>query len=175
VTIDNVEIPWAFFYHERLTHWVLRLDPYAHEPLLLAARCQHIRRSAIPRTEFPPGVVGYKKWRSKLAQFHATLSAEILRDVGYDNPTIERVRDFLIKKNLKNNKEMQLFEDAICLVFLENEFLDFSEKHSEEKLIDILKKTCEKMTERGQTEAKQLFPKFPKPLKMVVEKVIQAK
>jgi hypothetical protein len=41
---------------------------------------------------------------------------------------------------------MKILEDVICLVFLENYFMNFSKKFNEEKIVDIVKKTWGKMT-----------------------------
>ena len=44
---------------------------------------------------------------------------------------------------------MQLFEDAICLTFLELEFDEFSKAHDEDKMVKIVQKTWGKMGQRG--------------------------
>ena len=50
----------------------------------------------------------------------------------------------------------QTLEDVICLVFLEFYFDKFSEKYAEDKLTDILRKTWNKMSTRGQESAAKL-------------------
>ena len=57
ILVDDQEVPWSLLYHRRMTHWVKHLAPDAPEPLLLAARCQHIRRWTIPRSDYPNGPV----------------------------------------------------------------------------------------------------------------------
>ena len=57
------------------------------------------------------------------------------------------------KKALKLDADVQTMEDALCLAFLEHELEDFSAKHPEEKLIDILQKTWRKMSDRGHAAA----------------------
>ena len=47
------------------------------------------------------------------------------------------------------NPETQTLEDAVCLVFLEDYFADFSQKHDDKKLVRILRKTWAKMSSRG--------------------------
>ncbi len=143
-------------YHKRLTYWVERLSEQPSEALLLAARCQHLRRKAIPRSQFPLGREGYRNWRSTLAEFHARKAAEILKRVGYPQGVIGRVEDLLLKKRLKLDPEVQLFEDAICLVFLELELPDFARKHDATKLVEILRKTWKKMSSNGQQLALKL-------------------
>jgi hypothetical protein len=65
-----------------------------------------------------------------------------------------------------------LLEDVICLVFLEHYLADFAQEHEEPKLIDILRRTWQKMSPRGQQAALAL--KLPEPLRRVVEKAVAA-
>ncbi|MFQ5950043.1 MAG: DUF4202 domain-containing protein [Nitrospiria bacterium] len=150
------EYPKELLYAERMTAWLMRLAPDASEPLRLAARCQHIARWQIPRTDYPMDRRGYHQWRMALNRFHAKKAGEILREVGYDDETVTRVQGFMLKKRLKADPEMQLLEDVICLVFLESYFADFSKKHDENKLIIIVQKTWKKMSPRGHEAALQL-------------------
>ena len=172
VTSQAEETQWSLLYHQRLSHWVEYLDPNASEALRLATRCQHIRRWMIPRSTYPEGVSGYRRWRSDLARFHADQAGQILREAGYENAMIGRVRDLLTKKGLKHDPEVQLFEDAICLVFLENEFSDFAGKHERDKLVRTLTKIWMKMSPRGHEVAKQLAGEFPKGLQELVGETI---
>lgn len=136
-----------------------RLDvfmPNAPESLKLAARCQHICRWEIPRNSYPMDRVGYLTWRNDLKKLHAQKASEILDSVGYEKEVIDEVQMMLLKKQLKKNELTQALEDVICLVFLEFYFDDFAEKHSEEKIIDIVQKTWGKMSEKGHEAAMQL-------------------
>jgi Domain of unknown function (DUF4202) len=137
----------------RLSRWVERLSPEASEALRLAASCQHLRRWEIPRSSYPDGRIGYLEWRKALSRFHADRASEILRDVGYDESTVERVRRINQKKGLKLDADVQEMEDALCLVFLEYELEGFAAKHPEDKIVDILQKTWAKMSARGHTAA----------------------
>jgi hypothetical protein len=119
----------SFLYHQQLSYWVEQLAEPPSEALLLAARCQHLQRKAIPRDRLPRDRKGYRSWRTSLAEFHARKAGEILRDVGYADAMVERVSELLKKHRLKLEPEVQLFEDAICLVFLEFDLLEFSSKH----------------------------------------------
>ena len=159
--MDGDARTWSEIYHARLVHWVDQLAPEAPAPMRLAAHCQHIRRWTIPRENYPEGPVGYKKWRRELAAFHAQQASDILQAAGYGAQVTERVADFLQKKAFKRDPEVQLFEDAICLVFLENEYAEFATKHDEEKLVRILKKTWVKMSPAGHTHALELSKSLP--------------
>lgn len=143
-------------YAQRMTQWLQRLVPDASEALRLAARCQHIRRWEIPRSSFPMDRTGYLNWRKTLYRFHADTAAEILKEMGYGDPTIQRVRALLQKEKIKTDPEMQTLEDVICLVFLENYFSDFAREKDEAKVVNILKRSWAKMSERGRAEAMTL-------------------
>ncbi len=155
-SFQGVEQPKELLYSHRMTEWLNRLEPAASEALRLAAHGQHICRWTIPRNHFPMDRAGYHRWRSTCQRMHADKLGEILRDVGYDEPTVSRVQSLVRKERLKLDSESQLLEDVICLVFLENYFADFSRQHDEAKLIDIVRKTWKKMSSRGQRAALQL-------------------
>lgn len=164
--------PFAVAYHRALARWVDALSPDASGALRLAARCQHLRRGAVPRENFPMDTAGYKRWRSTLALRHASDAGAILAEAGYDEATIERVTDFLLKRGLKKDAEVATFEDAICLTFLEIELASFAAKHPEDKLVDILRKTWAKMTPRGHEEALRLAAALPPALRTVVVRAV---
>jgi len=145
--------PRELLYAERLTDWVLKLCPNASEPLRLTARCQHICRWESPREKYPLTRAGYLKWRADLKKFHAEKSGAILREVGYDDETIRRVQELNLKKNFPADAECRVLEDALCLVFLEFQFAALAAKSDDEKMINALRKSWEKMTETARAEA----------------------
>ena len=148
--------PRELLYAQRLTNWVLELCPAAAEPLLLAARCQHICRWESPRENYPMNRVGYLKWRADLKKFHAEKSGAILREVGYDDETIRRVQALNLKKNFPADPEVRVLEDALCLVFLEFQFAPLAAKSDDGKMINALRKSWEKMTAAARAEALKL-------------------
>jgi hypothetical protein len=157
-------------YAQRMTAWLDRLYPAASEALRLACRGQHIRRWEIPRNLFPMDRVGYHRWRTKLYTFHADTAEKILRDVGYDDAMIARVRSLLMKQRLKADPDTQALEDVACLVFLESYFAEFAPKHDEAKVIGILRKTWGKMSEKARAAALQL--QLPPAARGLVEKAL---
>lgn len=171
VVFEGTEYPQELLYAERMTRWLGRLAPDASEPLRLAARCQHIRRWEIPRGEYPEGRQGYHQWRTRLYRFHADVAADILREVGYDGATVDRVRQLLMKKHLKTDPEMQLLEDVICIVFLESYFADFAQEHDEEKLLRVVRKTWQKMSPRGREAALELD--LPEAERALIERALE--
>jgi hypothetical protein len=153
--LENFQ-PRELLYAQRLTDWVLRLCPDASEALRLAARCQHICRWKIPRQSYPMTRAGYLKWRADLKQFHAQMAGEILRDIGYDESVVRRVQDLNLKKDFPNDPEVRVLEDALCLVFLEFQFADLAAKTAEDKTINALQKSWQKMTGAARAEALKL-------------------
>jgi len=162
--------PRELLYAERLTRWVMKLQPDASEPLRLAARCQHICRWQSPRDQYPLTRAGYLKWRADLKKFHAEKSAAILRETGYDESVIARVQDLNLKKNFPAEAECRVLEDALCLVFLEFQFAALAAKSDPEKMINDLRKSWEKMTEPARAEALKL--NFGEPEKKLVERAL---
>ncbi|SHJ00487.1 DUF4202 domain-containing protein [Pseudozobellia thermophila] len=155
-TYQGKTYPKEVLYAMRMTEKLGQFAPDASDALKLTARCQHIRRWEIPRKSYEMNRAGYLRWRQELKRFHAQTATDILKEVGYDAETIEKVAFLLQKKQLKKNEETQTLEDVICLVFLEHYFEDFAQRHPEDKLIDILKKTWQKMSKKGQEAALQL-------------------
>lgn len=150
---EGNEAPKELLYAQRMSMVLTEFAPDASEALRLAARCQHIRRWTVPRDSYPMDRKGYLRWRTYLKKFHGEQAAEIMEAEGYDADTIDQVVDLLNKKNLKRDPEMQTLEDVICLVFLRFYFGDFLAQHSEEKVLSVVAKTWEKMSEAGQAAA----------------------
>jgi hypothetical protein len=159
-------------YSQRMSAWLGRIAPDASVALKLAARAQHIRRWSIPRSDYPMDRIGYLKWRTTLYKFHAEETAKILHEVGYDEATIVRVASLIRKEQIKSDAEAQTLEDVICLVFLENYFADFAAEHEAEKVINILRKTWKKMSERGRKVALTL--EIPAAAKALVERALSS-
>lgn len=154
--VAGFEYAKELLYSQRMTRKLLQFEPNASKALQIAARAQHICRWEIARNEFPMDRVGYLKWRETLKKMHATTTGEILQQVGFDNEFVDRVKKIILKKLIKKNEESQALEDVICLVFLDYYFDEFAAKHSDEKIIDILKKTWVKMSEKGHQAALKL-------------------
>lgn len=147
--VDGKTIAKEVLYAERMTKKLNDYSPNAPEYMQLAVRCQHIGRWEIARETYPMDRPGYLMWRSQLKLHHAKIAEPILAECGYDAETISKVKALLLKKNLSQNPDTQLIEDVICLVFVEFYLDDFIKKHSEEKMIDILRKTLKKISPRG--------------------------
>ena len=153
ITWEGVSYPLEYFFALRLHQWVTKLDPGAGEALLLASRSQHIGRWTSARASYPEGKAGYLKWRTDLAKFHASKAAELMKEAGYEENTVNEVQHIILKKDLRTDAEVQTIENALCLVFLEFQYQDFIHKHEEQKVIRILQKSWNKMSQPGRDAA----------------------
>lgn len=154
--VDGKPVAKEWIYGQRMSKQLQVFCPQASESLQLAARSQHICRWKIPRADYPMDRAGYKKWRLDLAQLHGEIAGNIMAEEGYDETMIARVKDLLLKRSLKRDEEVQTLEDVICLVFIEFYLEDFASKHDETKLIDIIRKTWNKMSTKGHEAALKL-------------------
>jgi hypothetical protein len=148
--------PKELAHAELMSEWIARLVDEPSEALQLAARAHHIRRWAIPRSDFASGREGYHRWRKAMHAMHADEVASLLTPLGYARDTIERVQAIVQKKNLRRDEEVQAFEDALCLVFVETQLGELAAKTEPEKLVDIVRKTLAKMTPGATRRALEL-------------------
>lgn len=156
VNVEGRSVARELLYGQRMSGWLSRLEPEASEVLQIAARGQHIRRWVIPRSDYPMDRAGYLKWRTTLYRFHADQLEPLMQEGGYPDMDIQRMRGLVEKRGIKSNPEAQTLEDVICLVFLEFYFDDFRGRHERSKVVDIVRKTWGKMSDRGQGFALQL-------------------
>lgn len=153
ITWKDKEYAAEYFYALQLYNWVKVLEPDAGEHLLLAARAQHIGRWQHPRSTYPDGKAGYLTWRKDMAKFHAKTAGDLMLQAGYAPEDVQTVSHIILKENLKHDKEVQVMENALCLVFLQFQYEVFISKHEDQQVIRILKKTWAKMTDEGRKHA----------------------
>lgn len=170
-TVDGKVFPRELLYAQRMTDRLTKFAPDAGEAVKLAVRCQHIGRWEIPRERYAMDKKGYLLWRNQEKFHHADIAEKILTDCGYDQGTKEKVKALLLKKELFTNAETQLLEDVVCLVFLEYYLNDFTAKHADDKVVDILRKTMRKMSTAGKqaVETLRLSPKIGSLIKRAAE------
>jgi hypothetical protein len=174
--VEGRERPRELVYGERMTAMLARFAPDAPEVVRLAARCQHIERWKIPRSDYPMDRIGYLQWRKRLNKFHGEVAGGLLREVGYDEPTVARVARLLMKEGLKSDPEAQMLEDVVDLVFLESYLAGFVATHGQydaAKFADILAKTAKKMSPEGRAAALRLIA-LPPELAPLVREVMAA-
>lgn len=173
--VDGNAIPNELLYAQRMSAMLQRYRPDASEVLQLAARCQHICRWSIARDSYPMTKPGYHQWRNALKAMHAQLASDILRDVGYDDITIQRVALLVGKAAPLSDPDMQTLEDVIVLVFVEDYLQAFVEQHPDydtPKLLDILRKTLRKTSPQGR-EAALTIIRLPDALVPAITQVMQ--
>lgn len=172
---DGKEYPKELLYAQRMTAMQERYAPEASEAVRLACRAQHIQRWKNPRSNYPMDRPGYLLWRTGLYKFHAETAGNLMRQVGYDDEMIERVKAIVGKRGLKVNPETQLMEDVVDLVFIEHYMRDFATSHpeyDEAKWIDIIKKTWNKMSSRAHDFALAGNIKMPEELLPLILKAV---
>lgn len=168
-------VPRELLYAQRMSEMLERYRPDADEVARLAVRAQHIERWKSPRDQYPMDRNGYLQWRTQLYKFHADTAGQLLRQAGYDDGTIERVKTAIGKKGLKVNADTQLLEDVIDLVFIEHYMLPFAGQkpdYSEDKWLDIIRKTWKKMSADAHAFALGGKLRLPQPLLPLISKAI---
>ncbi len=172
---NNKEWPKELLYSIRMTDMLSRFRPDADDVAKISMRGQHVQRWTSDRKTFPMDRQGYLLWRTQLYKFHANTTADFMQQAGYDEESIERVRKAVGKRGIKVNPDTQLLEDVTDLVFIEHYMLAFAEKHAEydeEKWLDIIRKTWQKMSESGQQFALSGNIKLPEPLVPLIQKAL---
>ena len=167
--------PKELLYSHRMTDMQQRFAPDADDAMKLAMRAQHIQRWKSRRDAYPMDRIGYLQWRKDLYKIQAQTAADLLAQAGYDEDVVERVRNAVAKKAIKENPDTQLLEDVTDLVFIEHYMLAFVGRHpdyDEEKWLDIIRKTWNKMSDRAQQFALSGGVKLPEPLVPLVQKAV---
>lgn len=175
VSADGRDWPKELLYSERMSDMLERYRPDADDAMKLAIRAQHIERWKSPRNAYPMDRIGYLTWRKDLYKIQANTAADLLQQAGYEGEEIERVRNAVAKKNIKGNPDTQLLEDVTDLVFMEHYMLEFVGKHpdyTEEKWIDIIRKTWNKMSANAHDFTLSGAVKLPESLLPLVMKAV---
>ena len=173
--IEGKEWPKELLYSHRMADMIERYKPEADHVNQLAVRGQHIQRWKSPRDAYPMDRKGYHKWRKDLYTFHANTTAEFMAKAGFDEESLERVKQSIGKIGIKINKDTQLLEDVAGLVFIEHYMQAFADKHpeyTEEKWIDIIQKTWNKMSEDAHNFSLSGDLKLPEPLIPLIQKSV---
>jgi hypothetical protein len=174
---DSQEWAKELLYSVRMTDMLGRFAPDATEAVRLACRAQHIQRWKTPRSNYPMTPDGYQQWRTGLYKFHANTAGDLMKEAGYDDGMIERVKKVVGKRGLKVNPETQMMEDVSDLVFIEHYMTAFVAKHpeyDEEKWLGIIRKTWKKMSDGGQAFAVSGKLKLPEHLVPLILKAVKS-
>jgi hypothetical protein len=177
VNADGKDWPKELLYSERMTDMLGRFNPDADDAMKLAIRSQHIQRWKSPRNAYPMDRIGYLKWRKDLYKIQANTAAKLLLEAGCDDEEISRVRNAVAKKNIKGNPDTQLLEDVTDLVFIEYYLLEFVAKHpdySDQKWIEIIQKTWQKMSGNAHEFALSGAVRLPESLVPLIQKSVSS-
>jgi len=172
---DGSQVPRELLYGRRMAEMIERYAPEADEVMKIAVRGQHIERWKTPRNSYPMTREGYLAWRTGLYKYHAERVGAIMQEAGFDAKSIERAKQAVGKRALKVNPDTQLLEDVTDLVFIEHYMLEFAGQHpeySEEKWLDIIRKTWKKMSARAHEFALSGRLKLPEPLVPLITKAV---
>jgi hypothetical protein len=172
VQVRGRERPKELGHAELASEWVLKLAPQASEVLQLAVRAHHLERWRVPRDSFPVGRLGYLRWRKHLQQYHAERAGILLAGERYPEALILRVQELIRKHGLGTDPEVQVLEDAVCLVFLETQFGELCARTPASKMVDITGRTLEKMSAQARRLALTLS--FDATARAVLERAIAA-
>jgi hypothetical protein len=172
---DGQDTPRELLYGQRMTDMIDRFAPGATEAARLAVRAQHIQRWKVPRDSYPMNRDGYMQWRTGLYKFHAETAGRLMKEAGYDDDTIEKVKTAVGKRGLKVNPDTQLLEDVADLVFIEHYMLGFATQkpdYSEDKWLEIIRKTWKKMSPAAHEFALAGKIKLPEVLTPLIVKAV---
>ena len=167
--------PKELLYAMRMSDMIARFAPEASEAAQLAVRAQHIQRWKVPRSTYPMNKEGYHAWRTGLYKFQADSAGELMRQAGYDDAMIERVKKAVGKRGIKSNPETQLLEDIADLVFIEHYMLAFAHskpEYDEAKWLEIIRKTWQKMSAKAREFALSGSIRLPESLVPLITKAI---
>ena len=167
--------PKELLYARRMTDMIGRFAPDASEVAQLAVRAQHIQRWLVPRSNYPLGKPGYFAWRTGLYRFHAETAGKLMQQAGYAEAMIEQVKSAVSKQGIKTNPDTPMLEDVTSLVFIESYMLGFAGQHAEyteEKWLDIIRKTWRKMSADAHAFATSGGIKLPETLVPLILKAV---
>jgi len=154
--IDGQSIPLELWHAKRMTAWLEKLLDAPDELTRIAVRSQHLQRWQVPRKDYPEGLTGYLTWRRDQGHRAGETAAAVMQMCGYAAQDARRVAQMIRKQGLGHDAGAQAVEDCACLVFLENYFADFSRQIERNHLVNIVRKTWNKMSPAAQQLALRL-------------------
>lgn len=150
------ERAFELVYADRVEHWVSLLVATPSPELEFACRALHVRRWQVPRERFPEGRAGYHAWRRKLTDLHVSVARDVLLGHGARAESLARVEQLIRKEGCESDPEAQALQDAVSLVTLELQLGELAARLSEEKLVDVLRRTLAKMSPAGRALASRI-------------------
>lgn len=139
--------PLALRQGQRASVWLADLDTDPSLELQLAVRAHHLRRWELARKDYPEGRAGYLRWRRENKKHQADSLAAIMRHHGWPEPSVIRTGELLARTALSSDPETQMLEDAACLVFVETQFDEMTERLDHDHMVKVVAKTLRKMSD----------------------------
>lgn len=147
--VDGNLLPAELVYSKRMLQILETVFPGSDNLLKISAQCQHLKRWMIVRTDFPMDRQGYHKWRRVVMNYQLDETGKLLYAYSVSETDINKILDSLKNQGAKGNSDSQVIEDTACLVFLKWYLKPFADKHEPDKVLDILRKTLRKVSEKG--------------------------
>ncbi|MBP7929866.1 MAG: DUF4202 domain-containing protein [Acidimicrobiia bacterium] len=145
--------PMAYVQGSQASKWLALLDDDPSPELQIAVRAHHLDRWLLPRADYPAGRAGYLRWRRDQKTLQSESAASLMSDQGWPQAAIEEVQRLLLRKDLRTDPQSQTLEDCACLVFLESQFNDFSTTTDRSKIVGVVAKTWNKMSNHARALA----------------------
>jgi hypothetical protein len=155
-TENNILYPSELLYSIRMLSMLDIVRPDNDYVLKLAAQCQHLMRWNVARDLYPYDRKGYHQWRRAVMDYQLQQTMKILTGVNIEADDIQIITEALKNQGNKSNSNSQIIEDTACLVFIKWYLEPFASKHENIKIIEILKKTMQKMSDSGLTLVKSI-------------------
>ena len=146
---NGMAFPSEILYGQRMLALLEEVYPESSFAFKLAVQCQHLKRWGIPRTDYPFDRRGYHEWRRVVMEYQLAETRTVLSAVPVEEEDLLWILDALKNQGNKANGNAQIITDTACLVFMKWYMVPFAAKHESEKVVDILKKTMRKMSEKG--------------------------
>lgn len=148
-THQGKQVPAEWVYALRMQAALNDYVPGASFALQLAAQCHHLKRWEVARTQFAMNKSGYFMWRQTVLAHQIKLATQALLEAGVEQTECDGVCHILQSKHRNILHEAQLLEDVACAVFVRDYLEPFAAKHPEEKVVDIIRKTLQKVSDPG--------------------------
>lgn len=133
----------------RVLAWRERLATPTDDAGRLAALAHHLGRWRRPRRDAPAGRAGYLRWRADQLRRQAEEVDALLAEAGYDEALRRQVAQIVAKRDRAGDPAVQAHEDAVCLVFLEEQLDDIAGRLGDDHTVRVLRRTAAKMSEEA--------------------------
>ncbi len=119
--------------HSKLVRkWVLKMKKNAGEELQIAALAHDIDRAVKPRTEWKKGE-SYEKYKRRHSKRSALITADLMKEFGYDEESIAKARRLIEKHEFGGDKETNILTDADSIAYFDYNINFYLEREGAER------------------------------------------